>query len=73
LLTNRHFLSFGKEADGALDKVIFIENAEGAAGLQKGVDILSDQRGSLQSYFEQAARNLNKKAAEGSAAACIPK
>ena len=61
-----------EDADGVLDKAIFIERTEQTAGSQKGVDILSDQRVGLQSYFEQTIRNLNKKAMESSADACIP-
>jgi hypothetical protein len=58
--------------DGVLDKGIFSESTDGTSGSQQGGDIPSDQIQSLQSYFEQAVHNLNKKATEGPSDTCIP-
>jgi hypothetical protein len=68
----RRWILVDQDGDGVLDKAVFSEKAEGTTTSQQGMDIPSAEIASLQKYFEQAARDLNKKASESPAKACIP-
>jgi hypothetical protein len=68
----RRWILVDQDGDGVLDKAVFSEGAEGTTGSQQGMDIPSDQVASMQKYFEQAIRDLNKKASKGPADTCFP-
>jgi hypothetical protein len=68
----RRWILVDQDGDGVLDKAVFSEGADETTGSQQGINIPSAKVPSLQKYFEQAVRDLNKKASKGPANACIP-